>query len=241
MDEQSCEIYTERQIQAGTFLGGPLVAGFFFSQNFKAFNERSKARYSLVISVAVTAVLFGGLMIIPGVEKFPNVAIPIINGVIALGLVRAFQSKSIREYSGPVHTWTNTIVVSLSLAIVTLIPIVALSLYATSSITEKTYGRMQHDISFDKTNISEAEVDSIAAALRQWMYFDDEVKKSVDVRKDGDTYLLSLYCNESIRTDPMATKPFKELRHAMQTNFPSNPIVLDLVIGTPDNVAFQLK
>lgn len=241
MEERSHEIYTERQIQAGTFLGGPLVVGYFFAQNFKVFNEKNKARNSLIISVAATVLLFIGLWIIPGIERIPNALIPIINGVIALGLVRTFQSDRIREYAGPVHTWINTLVVSFGLMVVTLIPVVGLALYATSSITEKTYGRMQHDVSFDKSNISEAEVDSIAAALRKWTYFDDEVKKSVDVRKDGDTFVLSLYCNDSIRTDSEATKPFRELQSEMQTSSPSNPIVLDLVIGTPDNIAFELK
>jgi hypothetical protein len=238
MEESFHEIYSERQIQAGTILGGPIVAGYFFARNFRAFNEADKARNSLILSVIVTVLLFGGLMITPGAEKIPNAVIPIVNGVIALGLVRAFQSKSIREYTGPVHTWANTIFVSFGILVITLIPIVGIAYYsyAISTVTEKTYGRMQHDISFDKTNISEAEVDSIAAALRKGTFFDDEVKKSVDVRKVGDRYVLSLYCNDSIRAHPEAVKPFEELQRGMQASFPNNPITFELVVGTPDNV-----
>ena len=83
-------------------------------------------------------------------------------------------------------------------------------------------------------------MDSIANALTKWTYFDDEVKKSVDVRKSGDRHVLSLYCNESIRTDPQAVKPFEELLRDMQISFPNNPVTFELVIGTSENVVKRI-
>jgi len=240
MEENSQKIYTERQIQAGTFLGGPLAAGFLLSHNFKAFNEELKARNSLIISIVVTILLFGGLMLIPRVEKIPNYVIPIFYTGTTIGLVQIFQSQKIRGYSGPIHTWVNTIAVSVGLIVLTLLPVFGLGYYLDSTKTEKTYGRLQHDISFDQSNISVAEVDSIATALTKWTYFDDAVKKSVDVRKSGDRYVLSLYCNDSIRTDPEAVKPFEELLRGMQISFPNNPITFELVVGTPDNVVRRI-
>jgi hypothetical protein len=34
------KIYNTKAIIIGTFLGGPLVAGYFIAENFKAFNEK---------------------------------------------------------------------------------------------------------------------------------------------------------------------------------------------------------
>jgi hypothetical protein len=181
-------------------------------------------------------------MFVPGIEKIPNYVIPVVYTGITIGLVQLLQSQKIREYVGPVHTWPNTIAVAVGLIILTLIPTFGLSYYldSTTPVKEKTYGRLQHDINFDKTNISEDEVDSIATALRKWTYFDDEVRKSVDVRKIGDRYVLSLYCTDSIRSDPQAIKPFEELLREMQSSFPNNPITFELVIGTADNVVRKI-
>lgn len=243
MDEEiSQKVYTERQIQAGTFLGGPLAAGYLLSQNFEAFNEKSKARNSIIISIAVTVLLFGGLMLVPSVENIPNYLIPVVYTGITIGIVKAFQERKIREHTGLIRSWTNTIAVSVGLLMLTLIPVFGFGYYldSTTTVTEKTYGRLQHDISFDKTNISEEEVDSIATALTKWTYFDDEVKKSVDVRKIRDRYVLSLYCNDSIRTDSQAVRLFEQLLRDMQISFPNNPITFELVVGTPENVVKRI-
>lgn len=40
---ETVKIYKDRAIWAGTFLGGPLVAGYLIAENFKVFNEKKRA------------------------------------------------------------------------------------------------------------------------------------------------------------------------------------------------------
>jgi hypothetical protein len=104
----------------------------------------------------------------------------------------------------------------------------------------KSYGRMRHEVQFDSGNISETEVDQIADALTTTGFFDNELQKVVDISKQGNRYVVSIYCNDSIR-DPRATAPFMELHKNVQALFPSNPITFDLVVGTPENIAQRIE
>jgi hypothetical protein len=65
-------------------------------------------------------------------------------------------------------------------------------------------------------------------------FFDHEKQKTVDAIKEGDRYILNMYCNETAR-DPEFIELVKGLREEVQGSFPNNPIVIDLVIGTSDN------
>ena len=53
------KIYKDKEVWVGTFLGGPLVAGYFIAKNFKVFGEADKARKTWVIAIIATMFLFG--------------------------------------------------------------------------------------------------------------------------------------------------------------------------------------
>jgi hypothetical protein len=55
------KIYTDRLIWAGTFLGGPLVAGYLIAENFKVFNEPNKVKLTWIYAIIATIVIFGGV------------------------------------------------------------------------------------------------------------------------------------------------------------------------------------
>jgi len=40
----SGKVYRDKTIYVGTFLGGPLVAGYLIAQNFKTFNEQDNIK-----------------------------------------------------------------------------------------------------------------------------------------------------------------------------------------------------
>ena len=88
-------IYSATQIRLGTFLGGPLVAGYFIAENYKVFGEEGKARAAWIYAIAFTIALFGGIFAIPANVKVPGYIIPIIYCWITFYLVQHFQGKQI--------------------------------------------------------------------------------------------------------------------------------------------------
>ncbi len=126
------KIYKKTSITSGTFLGGPLVAGYLIAQNFKAFGEPGKARKSWIYAILATVVIVGGIFFIPAHIDIPNFLIPLVYTLITLLLVERFQGRGISAHiaaGGPAFSWGRTILIGLIGAAVTAITAFILVLF----------------------------------------------------------------------------------------------------------------
>lgn len=242
------KIYKDRAIWVGTFLGGPLVAGYLISENFKAFNEFDKAKKTWIYAIIATIVVFGGIFLIPDNVKIPNQVIPLIYTAIAYYLVQHFQGQNITSHinsGGQLHSWWRTIGAGIIGLAITIIPIFGFALLADSTesagIDTKTYGIMKHEIAFEKNNISEVEVNKIADGLTKTTFFDEAFTKYVYAKKVNNKYELSISVVDGISNDSQALQPFIDLRINLQTMFPSNKIVFKLIVDNLDNVVKTIE
>ena len=242
------KIYIDREINVGTFLGGPLVAGYLIAENYKVFNQDDKVRKTWIYTIIATIVIFGLVFFLPDSIKIPNQLIPIIYTGITYYLVKHFQEQSIRVHlgSGGQHfNWWRTIGVSLiGLAITFSIFFVAVyfSVSATNTATSsKTYGITKNEIDYDKSNISESEVDGLAYGLTHIAFFDQASTKFVFAKKNGKDYELYFSCDRSIKNNAIALNWFGKLRTNMQVLYPNSKIVFNLVVDNLDNVVKRLE
>ncbi len=67
--------FTEKQIYASTFFGGPIPAGILIYKNFKRLGDDRKAMLTLILTLIFTSALFYGLMQLPDEisDKLPNI------------------------------------------------------------------------------------------------------------------------------------------------------------------------
>jgi len=105
------KLYNDWAIYVGTFLGGPLVAGYLAAENFKELGEPDKVRNTWIVAIGATILIFGSIFLIPNIEKIPNYIIPITYTLIAQFLVRRFQGAAIKNHiqnGGQVYsTWRS--------------------------------------------------------------------------------------------------------------------------------------
>lgn len=98
-NHQSRKIYSKNQIDIATFIGGPLIAGYLISQNFKVFGDKEASKKTMVISLISTAIFIGLLILLRSItNKIPSISIAIIPLVVASLIVRTYQSEKIEEY-----------------------------------------------------------------------------------------------------------------------------------------------
>ena len=242
------KIYKDRAIWVGTFLGGPLAAGYLIAENFKAFNETNKAKKTWIYAIIATVIVFGGVFLIPDNVKIPNQIIPLIYTAIAYYLVQHFQGQSILAHinsGGQLFSWWRTIAVGIIGLAITIIPIFGIALLsdtaANAGTDTKTYGIMKHEIAFDKNNISESEVNKIADGLIKATFFDEAVTKYVYVKKVGNNFEISISCDKSVTNSSDALAPFVQLRSDLQTLFPDNKIVFNIVVDNLDNLVKRIE
>lgn len=240
-------IYNDKMIYIGTFLGGPLVAGYFIAENFKVFGEHNNAKKTWIYTIIATVIIFGGIFLIPDNVKIPNQIIPFIYTAIVYYLAKHFQGQHIEAHlhsGGGIFGWWRTICVGLIGLVVVFIAVFALVSFTDSTVSEdstKFYGVMKHEIVFDKSNISESEVDKLAQGFVNTTFFDEVVTKYVYVKKVKNDFEISISCDKSLTNIPDGVESFVQLRNDLQTMFPDNKIVFNLVVDKLDNIIKRLE
>ncbi len=243
------KIYKDKAFWVGTFLGGPLVAGYLFAENFKAFEQPEKVKPTWIITIIATIVIFGGVFMIPENINIPNQIIPIAYTAIAFGLFKKYQEEKAAKHikqGGLIYGWGKVIGIGIIGLLITTVPIFTFAFLSDSigqaNLSTKTYGvTVKHEIDFDKSNISEEEVDKIAEGFRETGFFDLSVAKYVYVVKNGSKYEISISVVQGMENNPEALQSFVELRDQMDSYLPNNKVEFKLVVHYLDNVVKVLK
>jgi len=230
------KVYRDRTIWAGTFLGGPLVAGYLIAENFKVLNESEKIKTTWFISILGTLIIFGGIFLIPNVDKIPRQLIPLIYTVVAFYIVKYYQGAKIEEFiknGGKAYSWWRALGIGLIGTVVTVIPIIGIVYFTdpTISATTKFYGKLKHEILYNKSNVSENEADKIATGLTNSGFFDETQQKSVFVKKVSSSFEISIPLIANAWDNPEAISFFEQLRKDMQAQFSNNKIILNLCLN----------
>lgn len=92
------KLYKDRAVYIGTFVGGPLAAGYFIAQNFKQLGQGDKVIKTWIISIIVGIVVVGSPFMFPIIEKVPKYLIPLIYTGIASLVVQNFQGPQIKMH-----------------------------------------------------------------------------------------------------------------------------------------------
>lgn len=110
------KIYKENAIWVGAFVGGPLVAGYFIAENYKALNEPENAKQTWTYTIPLTILVFSLALIIPQFKNFPSVIIPLSYTMGAYLFSKYYQGERLEthlETGGEVFGWWRIIGISL--------------------------------------------------------------------------------------------------------------------------------
>lgn len=240
------KIYKANAIHVGTFLGGPLVAGYLIAENYKAVGEYSKYKKTWIITILLTIVIFTLLYLIPDNSRIPNYIFPVIYSSIAFSLVKTFQGELIEAHQnagGLFYSWWRIIGVSVIGLITIVLAIVALVYVTETDSTEvsKTYGTMKHEIVYNNNNITEYEVDLIASKLIKANFFDESVTKYIYAEKIKNSYAIYVSIMPSSNKDPKVEEIYSQLQQEIQTDFPNNPFIINLVNESIEHVVKRIE
>jgi len=246
------KVYTEKNMWLVAFLGGPLSAGYIIAENFKTFNETKKVKITWAITIAATILIFGSIFALPEtiMDKMPNQLIPLIYTGIAAAIIYHYQKAKMTDFfaeGGEKYGWGRAVCVGLIGLVVTLL-IIAIAAFIAGDLAgerpnldSKTYGKLRHEIFYDKTNISENEIDQIANGLTEAIFFDEAVPKEVVVEKIDNNYELTISVVENAINNEDALNHFTELKNELQNYFPNNKIVIKLTPDYSGNVVKRLE
>lgn len=116
IESNDIKFYKARTIWVGTFVGGPLTAGYFIAENFKKLKEPQKAKRTWSFTILATILIFTAVFLIPENVNIPNQLIPFIYTGIAYYLAKKLQGAQIQsqvESGAGYFGWWKIIAVSL--------------------------------------------------------------------------------------------------------------------------------
>lgn len=133
----TAKIYSDKQVLLGTFLGGPLAAGYYIAENFKAFGDADTAKKTWFFTVGITLLIFCGIALIPNDLPFPKQIIPLAYTFAAHSFVKGYQGPRLSAHmqaGGQQFGWGRTVLVGIvGLLTVFLIVLIGIFLFDDSA------------------------------------------------------------------------------------------------------------
>ena len=124
IESNGVKFYKDRALWVGTFLGGPLTAGYFIAQNYKALNDEENAKITWMITIFATIVIFTTVFSIPEDVEIPNQLIPITYTAIAYFLGKYLQGAKIQaelQNGASYYGWGRVIGISVGSLVITFV------------------------------------------------------------------------------------------------------------------------
>ncbi|RKS53507.1 hypothetical protein BC962_1759 [Gillisia mitskevichiae] len=110
------KIYKDRAIWIGSFVGGPLIAGYFIAENYKALNEPENAKLTWTYTIPSIIFIFSLALLLARFENFPALVIPLAYTTGAYLFSKYYQGPGIQahlEAGGEEFGWGRIIGISL--------------------------------------------------------------------------------------------------------------------------------
>lgn len=240
------KVYKEKAVTWATFLGGPLVAGYLISENFKSLGEPNKVGKTWLIAIGATIAIIALGLIIPENSRFPNHVLPIAYTLITGALFRKHLKPQVDEHlanDGMAHGfWRVAGISAIGLAIT--IGAFFLIFYQANpyaNVEIKTYGPTKNEIAYDPDNINGQEVDMLAEALWEAHFFDNVTTWYLYVHKANDNMEISIAVTHGTENDPDIVESFRLIKSDVDDNLPGYGIIFKLVTDDLENVILTIE
>lgn len=190
------KFYSEKQIYASAFFGGPIPPGILIYKNLKRLGDSRKASLSLFLTFLFSVLVFYGIMQLPDsvINKIPNFAFTAFYTIIVYFLYHKFLSNRINEnlISGEnkISNWNVAGFTFFGLIINIIIGLGIAFSQPTFPGEKMTFGNLNHEVFYDSEDVTENEVRIIAKELTYFGYFQDEFQQAVRIERHKSLELI---------------------------------------------------
>lgn len=94
------KLFSQRAIYIGTFVGGPLAAGYLIRANYRALGKSDEGNKALVFGVIGSILLFAIIFSVPesAIERIPRQLIPLVYTAIVYFIVERIHGDILRKH-----------------------------------------------------------------------------------------------------------------------------------------------
>jgi uncharacterized membrane protein len=233
-------IYTRGRIILGTFFGGPLAGGYLIARNYLAFGEEENVKRTHRLTILGTILFYCLIIIVPHNQYVPKVLMPSVAIFLIYWLVGRLQHDKIEMYRQnhrQIHTVWWTVSIGIAGGAITLLGLAFAALWvdalSRNSLEAKTNRGVIYEIGYDRTNISETEVENLKEGFAQTTFFDKSNARHILAEKIKQGYLITILSDQSINTNPHAVEAYVQLKTDLQNSVPGKKVYINIAV---DNI-----
>lgn len=207
------------------------------SLNFKRFDQKDKAFWTLIIAFIATALLMWAIFQVPDqvMEKVPNYLLPLIYTPIIAFYADKMQKQDIQkleEQEGVKEHWGKALGIGVLGAILTFAVVFQLAISEPLFEGEKfVYGKARHEIYYQGNTINEELLNKVGHQLEMVGYFTDEFAQAAHVQEGENRYIFSIYIDESYWEDEEVLDDLEWLKLNLELNL-SKEITIKMLHAT---------
>jgi len=232
-------LYSIPSIALASFLGGPLAAGWLVSVNFRRLNDPKAARTAVFNGILATVALIGVMMALPPdwTSRVPGVTIPAIYTAAIWVLAERFQGRPLAAHfarGGRRHSPWRAVGVSLiaalpmGLVLVGMVLIVPMSPPFGFTGEPTPYGD-EGDVVFHTGEVPESLIEEVGTVLIEEGMLVNGQRDSVELRLDGDGYVLTVPVVLSSWSDRGLMKQLARIEEKLAESDPSRSVRIEIV------------
>lgn len=226
--------FTEKQIYAATLFGGPIPPGILLYKNFKRVGDDKKALWSVILTFVFTILLFYGLMQLPDsvTDRIPNLVFTSLYTFLVYIVYHKYLAHLINdkiiEKENKVSNWNVTGITVIGL-VINLIIIFVLAISQPAFPGDKIiFGELKHEVFYEKSDVSLAQVKAVGEVLVEIGYFQDQVKASVRVEKNNRVLQLLIPIQKEFWDNQDLMNEFYRLKIGLSTALNEDIVIVFL-------------
>lgn len=95
---ETIKLHSSLSIAIGSFIGGPLAAGFLIGENYRMLDEPKKASTSMIVSIMATIILIVLAILIPYDNNSIGIIMSFIYAIIAHNITESKQGEILTKH-----------------------------------------------------------------------------------------------------------------------------------------------
>ena len=237
--QPSVALYTIPSIALASFLGGPIAAGWLVSENYRRLNEPRAARTALINGIVATVALVTMMAALPPrwASQLAGIIIPAIYTALIWILAERLQGRPLAAHfarGGRRHSPWRAVGISLIAALpVALIYLAAIMVVPTAppfgfAGEPSPYGT-DGDVIFHTDDIPSTLVEEAAAALTSAGTLANGRPDAVELRLDGNGYVLTVPIPLSSWSDHGLIKQLGKIEKQLTESNAFRPVRVEII------------
>ncbi|MGH1334606.1 MAG: hypothetical protein ACRBFS_00655 [Aureispira sp.] len=239
--ESKGKVYNQKMLCIGAFFGGPLTAGYLMIENYKALNQREKVPPAWFIAiVGMLVYVVGAVSISFYIIDIPDLLYGLLSMFAANAIYKKEQEDAIAEHlkdGGSLHSgWRVTGV--LAVVFMLILAIVFVGAYFFFSVNDRdiepiedevlevvdleedpiasrVYGRLDHVISYNRSQLNIENIDDLGEELINLGYFDETSQRIMYIEEERARYTFFIIETEERAKDRQVLRVYSRLQEEL--------------------------